>query len=231
MMIMAIEICFSVICNHQNGMKLKEIALKVNFPCWTAADLIMKWKDIGSITLKINSGRTQKLTKSMVHIPLQSLKTCNLISKELANMIQHILILDTADIWCILIKVTMGLSSSKLVHWSQEKSRMDWWVKNWAALWKWLKTLFQTKFWKSSDDGSTKSKTSLCWVFPVVRLEYWWWIQCDVYLTTRLLSINKYYYHMAIGYRSCIFYMCAVWRYLHSMHMCVCLCVCVCVCK
>ena len=56
--------------------------------------------------------------------------------------------------------IAMSTSSSKSVHWRQEKCLIDWWVTKWAALWKWPKTLSKTEFWKSYDDSSTKSKTS-----------------------------------------------------------------------
>ena len=53
-MVMPIEIYSAVICYHQGGIKPKEIVLKVNSPYQTAVDLIKKWKDTGSITLKKN---------------------------------------------------------------------------------------------------------------------------------------------------------------------------------
>ena len=44
-MVVLIEICSAVICNHQSGMKPKEIVLKVNFPQQAVANSIKMWKE------------------------------------------------------------------------------------------------------------------------------------------------------------------------------------------
>ena len=70
-----------------------KIALKVNFPHGLVVKLIKKWKDTGSITLKkvlegLKSLQNQlsiAFFKVLKKKKKKTQKTCDLISKELAN--------------------------------------------------------------------------------------------------------------------------------------------------